>query len=375
MVTRLVGITIVAALLTGLLVYSQHRNEPFHVSGFVEAHEIRLGSRVGGRVKHVAVDEGDSVQRGQALIQLEPFQLQELLAQSRSELARARAIRDKVKSGFREEEVAQSRAHFDQLSAVVERLVNGPRMEDIAAAQAQFELADAELSLATLKHRRVEELFGKMTATHDEMDQATTELRVARSTMESQREALAKLKNGTRPEELAEARAQMEEAKQLWTLKKNGSRREEIDEAEAAVASAEAGLRAIERQIEELEVTAPVEGSIEAIDLRPGDLVSANAPVISIMDLSQLWVRAYMPENMLGITIGDPVEITVDSYPGERFAARITFVSRQAEFTPGNVQTPEERSKQVFRIKVTLDAGRDRLRPGMAADVWFPKKR
>ena len=374
MIKRVVGIIVVAAVLAGLLIYSQHRTEPLHVSGFVEAHEIRSGSRVGGRVGHVHVEEGDIVKRGQLLIQLEPFQLQELLAQAKSQLAQARAVHEKVKTGFRVEEIAQSRAHFDQLSATVERLVNGPRVEDIAAAQAQFDLADSELALAKLKHRRVEELFGKKATTQEEMDQANTEVRVARSTVDAQRESLAKLKNGTRPEELAEAQAQMEEAKQLWLLKKNGSRTEEIAETEAAVKAAEAGMRAIERQIEELAVKAPIEGVIEAIDLQPGDLVGANAPVISVMDLSQLWVRAYLPENKLAVKVGDPVEVTVDSYPRERFAARITFVSRQAEFTPGNVQTPEERSKQVFRIKVMLEAGRDRLRPGMAADVWFPGK-
>lgn len=374
MIKRIVGIIVVAAVLAGLLIYSQHRTERLHVSGFVEAHEIRIGSRVGGRVGHVHVEEGDVVKRGQLLIQLEPFQLQELLAQARSQLAQTKAVHEKVRTGFRVEEIAQARAHFDQLSATVERLVNGPRVEDIAAAQAQFDLADSELALAKLKHRRIEELFGKKATTQEEMDQANTELRVARSTADSQRELLAKLKNGTRPEELAEARAQMEEARQLWMLKKNGSRTEEIAEAEAAVKTAEAGMRAIERQIEELEVKAPIDGAIEAIDLQPGDLVGANAPVISVMDLSQLWVRAYLPENKLAVKIGDPVEVTVDSYPGERFAGRITFVSRQAEFTPGNVQTPEERSKQVFRIKVMLEAGRDRLRPGMAADVWFPGK-
>ena len=374
MLNRIVGIIVVAAILAGLLVYSQQRIEPLHVSGFVEAHEIRIGSRVGGRVGHVLVKEGDAVQRGQLLVQLEPFQLHELLAQAKSQRNQAQATYDKVKAGFRVEEIAQAKAHFDQLSAMVERLVNGPRVEDIAAAQAQFDLAESELAMARLKHRRTEELFGMKTITQEEMDQANTELRVARSTSDAQREMLAKLKNGTRPEELTEARAQMEEAKQLWLLKKNGSRVEEIAEAEAGVTTAEAGMRAIERQIEELDVKAPIDGAIEAIDLQPGDLVGANAPVISIMDLTQLWVRAYLPENKLAVKIGDPVEVTVDSYPGERFAAKVTFVSRQAEFTPGNVQTPEERSKQVFRIKVMLEAGRDRLRPGMAADVWFPGK-
>lgn len=375
MVKRLAGVVFLAVALIGLLVYSQHRDEPLHVSGIIEAHEIRLGSRVGGRVHRVLVDEGQTVTAEAVLVELEPFQLRELLAQAASQLAQVSATRDKIKTGFRVEEVAQAKAHHDQLAATVEKLVNGPRKEDISAAKSQLELAEAQLSLAKLKHHRVEELFAKKTTTQDEMDQANTELRVARATVESQREGLLKLENGTRPEELAEAKAQLEEARQIWLLRQNGSRVEEIAESEAAVESASAAMKAIQKQLDELSIKAPADGMVEAIDLRPGDLVGANAPVISVMDLSQLWVRAYVPENRMSLKVGDPVSVTVDSFPGEKFAARITFVSRQAEFTPGNVQTPEERSKQVFRIKVTLDAGRERLRPGMAADVWLGERK
>ena len=375
MVKRLAGIVFVAVALIALLVYSQHRDEPLHVSGIIEAHEIRLGSRVGGRVHRVLVDEGQPVTAEAVLVELEPFQLRELLAQAASQLAQVSATRDKIKTGFRVEEVAQAKAHHDQLAATVEKLVNGPRKEDISAAKSQLELAEAQLSLAKLKHHRVEELFAKKTVTQDEMDQANTELRVARATVESQREGLLKLENGTRPEELAEAKAQLEEARQIWLLRQNGSRVEEIAESEAAVESASAAMKAIQKQLDELSIKAPADGMVEAIDLRPGDLVGANAPVIAVMDLSQLWVRAYVPENRMSLKVGDPVSVTVDSFPGEKFPARITFVSRQAEFTPGNVQTPEERSKQVFRIKVTLDAGRDRLRPGMAADVWLGERK
>jgi multidrug resistance efflux pump len=89
------------------------------------------------------------------------------------------------------------------------------------------------------------------------------------------------------------------------------------------------------------------------------------------MDSSRLWVRAYVPENQLDLAIDQPVWVTVDSYPDDRFRGHISFIARKAEFTPSNVQTPEERSKQVFRIHVTLDEGLDRLRPGMSADVWL----
>lgn len=371
MLKRLLAIVVVAVALVGLLIYSQHRSEPLHVSGFIEAHEIRIGSRVGGRVHRVMTDEGQPCQTGDVLVELEPYQFRELLAQAAGQLAQAKATRDKIKTGFREEEKAQAKARHDQLEATLKKLVKGPRDEDIAAAKAQLELADAQYSLAKIKHKRAEELFARKTVTQEELDQANTELRVARATAEAQRESLAKLENGTRPEEIAEAQAQLEEARQIWLMRKNGSRVEEIAEAEAGVESAEAAVQVIQRQLDELQIKSPVDGAIEAIDLRPGDLVGANAPVISIMDTTRLWVRAYVPENRLAIKVGDPVHVTVDSLPGEKFDAKITFISRQAEFTPGNVQTPEERSKQVFRIKVELETGRDRLRPGMAADVWL----
>ncbi|MEK6262198.1 MAG: HlyD family efflux transporter periplasmic adaptor subunit [Planctomycetota bacterium] len=368
---RLVGMAVLAVLLVGVLTYSQRRGEPLHVSGFIEADEIRIGSRVGGRVHRVHVDEGQAVRAGDKLVELEPYQLEELLAEAESQLARAAAVRDKLKAGFRVEEIAQAKAHYDQLAAVLEKLTNGPRKEDIAAAQAQFELAESALELARTNHQKAETLFARKVNAQTDLDQAVNELRFARATQAVRSEELNKLQRGTRPEELAEARAQLDEANQVWLLRKSGYRAEEVAEAEAATAAAEATKQAMRRQIEELVIKAPVDGTVEALELRPGDLVGANAPVISLMESSRLWVRAYVPENRLALKIGDAVAVTVDSFPGERFAGKITFISRQAEFTPGNVQTPEERSKQVFRIKVTLDEGRDRLRPGMAADVWL----
>jgi multidrug resistance efflux pump len=189
--------------------------------------------------------------------------------------------------------------------------------------------------------------------------------------VEVRRENLALLEAGTRDEQIAQAEARLEEATQAWQLMVNGYRKEEIAAAKAAVDTAEAGLAAINRQIEELRVTAPVNGVVEAVDLEPGDLVTANAPMVSLMDTSDLWVRAYLPEDELNISVGQEVRVTVDSYREREFTGQITFIARQAEFTPGNVQTPEERSKQVFRAKVTLLDGQSDLRPGMAADVWL----
>jgi HlyD family secretion protein len=187
----------------------------------------------------------------------------------------------------------------------------------------------------------------------------------------AQQEELNLLEAGTREETVRSARAKVEEARLAWELAKKGFRDEEIAQAQAARDAAAAAVDAIGQRIDELTIRSPVDGVVEALDLQRGDLAPAAGPVMSLMDVSHMWVRAYVPENRLDLELGQAMRVTVDSFPGEEFAAELTFISRQAEFTPSNVQTPEERVKQVFRIKVELREGLDRLRPGMAADVWL----
>jgi membrane fusion protein YbhG len=361
----LVAICVCAALAGGLFI-SQRRTGPLKVSGFVESDEIRVGSRVGGRVKSVLVEEGDEVPVGRKLVELEPFQLFEQRAQARGELAQAQADADRYQDGYQVEEIEQSHAKFDQLAAARDRLADGE--EDIAAAQANLDLAEAQLDLAKTKYNRTESLFGKNSAAQNDMDQASSELRVARATVRVRQQEFAKVKR-SRPSDLKEAEARVEEARQEWLLRKGGYRKEDKARAEAALAAAKASLAAIERQIEELTILAPAAGTIDAVDLRPGDLVGANTAAISMIERDRLWIRAYVPENRLDVKVGHPVKISVDSFPGKEFKGHVTFVSQQAEFTPGNVQTPEDRSKQVFRIKVLLDEGLGLLRPGMVGDV------
>jgi multidrug resistance efflux pump len=368
MIQRIALILLVCLLLTGGLVYSQRRTGPLKVSGFVESDEIRIGSRVGGRVKAVFVEEGDFAKRDQRLVELEPFQLLEQLAQARAQLAQMEADSQRLDAGYLPEEKDQSKAKLDQLAAARDRLADGE--EDIAAAQANLEQAQAQLQLAKLKYDRTETLFAKNSASQQDMDQVNSELRVARATERVRQEELAKLKR-ERPSDIKEAEARVEEARQEWQLRKNGYRKEDQARAHAAVEAARAALAAIEKQVDELTIRAPADGSIEAVDLRPGDLVGANTTAVSMIEKGRLWIRSYVPESHLNITVGSAVVITSDSFPGKKFKAHVTFVARQAEFTPGNIQTPEERSKQVFRVKILLDEGHDVLRPGMIGDVTF----
>ena len=346
-------------VLAALLVFSQWRQPPAKISGFIEADDMRLGSRVGGRVAAVLVEEGKSIAAGEVLVRFEAYDLGERQQQAEAEHASRCAVLKRLQTGFRVEEIAQTAARVERLTQKVKRLEDGPRPEEIAAARSRQKLSQAQVDRAKLTYDRNAALFRTESGavTRDIIDRSTEELKVAEAAKETRDQELLLLEKGTRAEEVAEAKAELVEAEQAWLLTKNGSRAEDIEQAEAAVAAAAAALEAIKTQRAELEVKSPVAGIVDAVDLQPGDLVAANAPVLSVIDTSHLWVRAYVAENRLHLKLGDQVPVTVDSFPKERFTGEVTYISRQAEFTPSNVQTPEERSKQVFRIKVTLKDG------------------
>jgi multidrug resistance efflux pump len=369
---RLLLVACVAAALLALLLLQGNEEGPLRVSGFLEADQIRVGSRVGGRVHALHVDEGDRVTAGQLLLELEPYDLLERQAEAAAELERRRAVLARLEAGFRREEVAQAEAVADRLRARLAELQKGPRPQEIEAAEAHVREAEATVELEQAEHARVRTLVEALTASREELDRAIGALRVAEERRNARAQELALLREGTRPEVIAQARAQLAEAEAALALVRAGYRAEEVAEARAAVAAAEAALRALAERVAELRIVAPLDGTVEALRLRKGDLLGPDAPALSLLDPARLWVRAYVPEARLSFGPGAAVKVRVDAYPGREFKGEVTFVAREAEFLPGNVQTPEERSKQVFRIKVDLREGLDVLRPGMPADVVFP---
>jgi multidrug resistance efflux pump len=371
-VAVIVALAIVAV---ALLLWSRRRTEPFYVSGFIEADQIRVGSRVGGRVRDVQAIEGQRVARGDVLLTLEPFDLNERLAQAQATLAARQAELDRLRAGFRPEEIEQARARRDEAQAVLDKLVAGPRPLEIDILQHRLDLAEADLLKAEREYARVGALHEQGQAAQVEMDEAVRALSAARARAAAARDELALAKEGTRAEDIAQARARLAEAQQALALAEKGFRAEEIAQAAANVEAARAAVAAIQQQLEELTLRAPLASVIEAVDLQPGDLVAANAPVISLLITDSLYVRAYLPEARLNVKVGDRIWTRVNAFPGRRFAGHITFVSREAEFTPSNVQTAEKRAELVYRIKVQIDEGRDVLRPGMSADVFLEQTR
>ncbi|HZS70949.1 MAG TPA: efflux RND transporter periplasmic adaptor subunit, partial [Candidatus Acidoferrum sp.] len=317
---------------------------------------IRVGSKIGGRIDQVLVREGDSVAAGQVLI---TFDDKELLAS----LNQSRASALKAERGYRPEEIAEMRAAAMQAKADYEEKKNGYRQEDIAAAQADLDRAKAEEVRTRLDFQRYDALAQKDLVSRQQRDTAEANWKVALAQQESAQHKLDELKRGYRPEEIASAEARYLQAKAALEKYERGNRPEDIAEAKAAYAYDEARFR--ERQ-----VVAPANATVEVLDVRPGDIVAPNTPVATLLERDQIYVRIYIPETEIGrVQVGQKAEVRVDSFPREVFHGVVDQINQQAEFLPRNVQTAEERVHQVFGVKIRIDDTSGRVKAGMAADV------
>jgi HlyD family secretion protein len=216
--------------------------------------------------------------------------------------------------------VAAARAKYD----LVRR---GPRKEDLAKAKVEYDSADSE-------RKRLEPLLAQGLTSRQEYEKAVALAASLRATYQA-------LVNGSRPEDIAAARASLQ--------------------------GAEGRLAFLMQERKESIIEAPLDGFVQTLDLRPGDLVAPRQPVAVLLESGPLTVRVYVPEPRLGLVrVGQPVELRVDTYPKRVFAGRVVEISAQAEYMPRNVQTMEQRNDQVFAVKIETDSAPE-LKSGMAA--------
>ena len=339
------------------------------VSGTIEAHEILVGSKMGGRVAKVHVREGDRVKPGQVLLELERDEMEARKADAAAAVAQAQAIFDQLLAGSRPEEIARARAMARAAQQTLAGVKTWPRPEEVAQARAEVAAAEADLAFAEAQYRRFEDLFTDGAISAAERDNARSRRDADRAKVASLRERLRALETGSRPEDIGAAEGRFKEAEAARTLVEKGPREEEIRQARAALQAARARLQVIEAQLAEMVVVSPADAVVEVFDARPGNLVAPNKPLATLIE-PELWVRVYVPESQIGrLRLGQEVAVRVDSFPGRRFRGVVEQINRRAEFTPRNVQTPEERVNQVFGVKVRLDNREGLLRAGMAADV------
>lgn len=286
--------------------------------GNVDIREVTLGFRVPGRLAEVLVDEGDTVKANEVLAQLDPAPYEREFEQSIGRLKAAEARLQLVSSGYRQQEIAQ--------------------------AQAALKEREATLANAQRVFARQQELWTSRAVSQQDRDDAEARFREAEARVRSAREQLALLQSGFRPEEVAQAQA-------------------EVAQAVAAKASAE--LR-----IQDTVLKSPSDGTVLTRAQEPGAILAAGIPVLTVSLQKPVWVRAYVPEPLLGkFGTGTPVTLTTDSRPEKAYQGKVGFVSPRAEFTPRNVETPELRTSLVYRLRIVVAEPDEALRQGMPVTV------
>lgn len=345
------------------------------LAGIVEIQEVRLASKVGGRIEKVLVSESDLVSANQPLIVLDSRELIAQKDQLRAKLDSAKSALEKAENGPRPEEKTAAKAAIDAAEAKLERLENGARPEEIDASRADVAAADAEMQAMDKELARIRTLRERGAKSQSDLEDAQRAFDVAKAKADAARARFNLVTAPPRSEDVAEAKAEIARLTANWQLLENGTREEDKAMARAQVADLEAQLAALQVQLDETVIKAAEPCRIEVLVLREGDMASPGQTVVRVLRSDDRWVKAYVPEVELArVRLNQKVEIRTDAQRVKPLSGTIIHIAEISEFTPRNVQTREGRKHQVFAFKIRVDDPEGILKSGMAAQVTLPLK-
>ncbi len=307
--------------LTAIIFGGCSRNDDsFNISesGTIETTDVIISSRSTGNIEKMNFDEGDKISKGDTIMIIDHSLLNIQLQQARAA-----------------EKAAEAQYSF---------LKNGARKEDLFLAKQNLIQAKAIFSLAEKNELRMKKLLESKSITQKQYDEVKANFDITSAKYSSAEESIKKLRRFARPEELKKAKAGVEQA------------------------TARAAL--IQKQIKDSYILSPIDGVFVAKYIELGELALPATSLIKISDLTNVELYIYVSERDMGrIKLGNKVDVTVDSYPDKVFSGKVVFISPEAEFTPKNIQTKEERTKLVFKVKVNVPNPDYELKGGMPADA------
>ena len=309
----------ISSLLTFLLFGCNGNNHGLiEASGNIEATNIVVSSQVAGKVTQILKDEGNQVNQGDTviIIDTETYKL-------------------KLDEALASREYAQAQYNL---------LKEGARSQDIKQAEDNLKQAQVSFDLAEQDKQRMDNLFESQTITKKQHDDAVANYEIALARLNSAKENLDKMKNLARPEELKQAEANLNKAI--------------------------ANVNLLQKNLSDCFVISPSSGFITKKFVEVGETAGIMSSLFQVADLSKVELVIYIPETELGLVkLGQKAEISVDTFPGKTFNGKVAYISPQAEFTPKNIQTQEERTKLVFAVKIKIDNPEFELKDGMPADA------
>ncbi|MBP7460837.1 MAG: efflux RND transporter periplasmic adaptor subunit [Candidatus Delongbacteria bacterium] len=315
---KTIGLAGIAMIMLIMACTGNRSVDQISASGTIEATEVRVCSKVNGELIRVVRDEGSEVMPGDtiAVIDHSMFDIQ----------------------------MEQAQAVYRLAEAQYELVLKGARHEDLNLGGELLKQAEANLEIARKDFERIQALFDSQSVTSKMRDDAEARYKIVLSQYESARQSLQKLRNLARPEEIRSAKAR-------------------LDQAAAAVSLIAKGIR-------DCHVVATQAGLISQRPFEVGELITLGAPIAVITHYNPLDLLIYVNAIELGyIKLGQAAEVSIDSYPNRIFPGRVVYIASEAEFTPKNVQTQDDRVKLVYKIKIKVENPEGFLKSGMLADA------
>ncbi|HFB98853.1 MAG TPA: HlyD family efflux transporter periplasmic adaptor subunit [Bryobacterales bacterium] len=354
--------------------------DAIRISGNIELTEVKVAFKVSGKLAERTVDEGDRVEAGQVIARLDQEPILRQKEQAEAALAAARSGLQQLLTAIEfqeasiEGQIAQRQAQLEQALARLAELEAGSRKQEIAQARARVERARSEFDRAKADWDRAQPLMKAEDISRAQYDQFRARYEAAKAQLEEAEQWLALVEEGPREETIEQARAAVQQAEAALRLAEAQRielrrRRQEVDARKAEIRRAEAQVGYLETQLADTVATAPVGGIVLSKAAEVGEVLAAGTTVVTIGDLDHPWVRGYINETDLGrVKIGAPVRVTTDTFPGKVYQGRVTFIASEAEFTPKQIQTQEERVKLVYRIKIDVENPNQELKLNMPVD-------
>jgi HlyD family secretion protein len=379
---------ICAVLLVGVgaLVYLGQRNiraQEIYYSGTIEAIVSDLAFQVTGRVRKIYVDEGQWVEKGLLLADIDDSEYQARYDQALANLAgseetfkQARIIYE-LNRKILPTEVKRSEASVKALKAQLKEAEIGYRPEETAQARLIMDSAEAVMKESRSEKDRYDRLFERKIVAKQDKDKIDLRYETSVKDYERTKEAYLLSRSGFRKETIEVARARFYEGLAVLQQAKNNlskieSAKQDVEVAKEIIKANKAAVSLARTQLSHTHLIAPFSGIILSRNVEPGEVVTAGREVLSVSDISRVDLKIFVDETEIGhLKPGRKVKVKIDTFPDKDYFGWVAYISPEAEFTPKIIQTHKERVKLVYLVKVALPNPEKELKPGMPADAWF----
>jgi HlyD family secretion protein len=376
----IIGLVALGAGTSSCGLFKRDASDRITVSGNIELIQVNLAFKIPGRLIDLPIEEGTKISKGTVVGRLDPVQLQHQRARDQASLslAETQLVQQRTSIEYQKASLAADTdargAALRQAETRLQELLAGSRTQEIGQARAAAAEAHTQNLLARQDWDRAQVLYKNDDISTSQRDQFKTRFDASSAALRQVEERLALVVEGPRKEDIEVARAQVEQARASLKLAEAAGielkrKEQEIETRRAQIEQARAQLSISESQLDDTVIASPINAVVLVKSGEVGEVLAAGTTVATIGEMDKPWLRGYINEKDLGrVKLGAKVKVTTDSFPGKVYWGRISFISSQAEFTPKQIQTSEERVKLVYRIKVEIENPQHELKLNMPAD-------